>query len=186
MDVNISTVYPQLVYDYTSKSASPTVKLSVFAEVSNGGNRIQSVTLKNSENGMSWTADDISVIPSVSSKKKYAGYSAFCMPGYLSFEKGVYQVIFEDKAGKTTEARFSLNQDEADKYASTALEKIDKQYLVVSSEGRLLYSGSYSNTFSSKELVKQEFPEADYYREYVLNVDLNAIYLMPIVRLDDN
>ena len=181
--VNITTVYPQFVYEYASRNSAPSVKLSVFAEVTSGDKRIQSVTIKNTTSGMSWTADSIEVVSGMSSRKLYAGYSSFCMPASQKFDKAVYQVIYEDKAGHTTDALFSLNQEDADKYASTALSKTDKQYLVVGKNGEILYTGAATNAFGSQELVKQDFPDAAYYREYVLNVDLKAIYLMPIVEL---
>jgi hypothetical protein len=181
VNIKISTVHHQLVYDYSSKTSAPTVKLSVFAEVSSGDNRIQTVTVKNTTSGMSWTAEPADVVSSSSSKKKYAGYSSFCMPGSLKFEKAVYQVVYEDKAGKTTDALFTINQEDADKYASTALNKTDKQYLVMGKNGNVLYTGAYNETFSSAESVKQAYPDAEYYRQYVLNVDVNAIYLMPAV-----
>ena len=181
VNIKISTVHHQLVYDYSSKNSTPTVKLSVFAEVSSVDNRIQTVSVKNTTNGMSWTADPADVVSSSSSKKKYAGSSSFCMPGSLKFEKAVYQVVYEDKAGKTTDALFTINQEEADKYASTALSKTDKQYLVMGKNGKILYTGANNETFSSSESVKKTYPEAEYYREYVLNVDVHAIYLMPAV-----
>lgn len=181
VNIKISTVHHQLVYDYSSKNAAPTVKLSIFAEISSGDNRIQTVTLRNTTNGMRWTVDPADVVSSNSSKKKYAGYSSFCMPGSLKFEKAVYQIIYEDKAGKTTDALITINQDDADKYASTALNKTDKQYLVMGKNGKILYTGAYDETLSSNEMIKQAYPDVDYYRQYVLNVDVNAIYLMPAV-----
>ncbi len=67
------------------------------------------------------------------------------MPGSLKFEKAVYQVVYEDKAGKTTDALFTINQEDADKYASTALNKTDKQYLVMGKNGNVLYTGAYNS-----------------------------------------
>lgn len=179
--IGISNIYPQLVYEYASKNSTPDVKLSVFAEVTSGSNRMQSMTVKNTSNNMVWTVEPVDVVTDFSAKKTYAGYSALCMPGTLSFEKAVYQVVYVDMAGKKTDALFSLNPADAESYGKTALNSSNKQYLVVSTAGKVLYSGSYKDDFSSADGVKKAYPEALYYREYVLNTELNSIYLMPAV-----
>ena len=184
--VRISNVYPQLVYDYASKNASPEVKLSVFAEISSDSNRMQSMTVKNTTNNMAWTVEPVDIVTDVSAKKTYAGYSALCMPETLSFEKAVYQVIYEDLSGKITDALFSLSPADADAYGQNAVKSSEKQYLVVGSDGKVLYTGAYKDTLSSIENIKNSYPGALYYREYVMNVELNAIYLMPPVYLETN
>ena len=179
--IRISNVYPQLVFDYSSKNTAPNVKLSVFAEITSDSNRMQSMTVKNTTNNMSWTVEPVDIVKDVSAKKTYAGYSALCMPGTLSFEKAVYQVIYEDMAGKRTDALFSLNPSDAETYGQTALNSTEKQYLVVGSDGKVLYTGAYKDTVSSVENIKNSYPGVSYYREYVMNTELNAIYLMPPV-----
>ena len=183
VSINISTVYPQLVYEYTTKTSAPDVRLSVYAEVSSGSDIMQTMIVKNTSNNMVWTIEPVDIMTNSSGKKKYAGYSAICMPADVSFEKAVYQVIYEDLSGKKTDALFSINPDDASAYGQTAVNSSNKQYMVVDQSGNLLYTGSYNENFSSAETVRNAYPDAAYYREYVLNAELNAIYLMPAVNL---
>ena len=183
VSISISSVYPQLVYEYASKNSSPDVRLSVFAEVPSGSDRMQSMTVKNTSNNMVWKVEPVDILTNSSAKKTYAGYSALCMPGTLSFEKAVYQVTYEDLSGKKTDALFSLNPADAVAYGQTAVNSTNKKYLVVGKDGKILYTGSNNENSYSVETVKNEYPDAMYYREYVLNTELNAIYLMPAVYL---
>ena len=134
---------------------------------------------------MVWTIEPVDIMTNSSGKKMYAGYSAICMPAGVSFEKAVYQVIYEDLSGKKTDALFSINPDDASAYGKTAVNSSNKQYLVVDQRGKTLYTGSYNENFSSAEAVRNAYPDALYYREYVLNSELNAIYLMPAVNLQN-
>jgi len=183
VSVSIYNVYPQLIYSYESKNASPAVCLSVFAEV-NEGERIQSMTVKNTKTGMVWTVEPVDLLKDESLMKSFVGYSSLCMPGGLSFDDAVYQIVYEDKAGRTTDSLFTLKAVEAGNYGKAALSSRDVKYLLVGKKGNVLYSGPYDEFFLSTESLLQSYPDALYYREFVLNTELNSIYLLPAVYLD--
>ena len=178
--VGIAAVYPQLVYNYESKTASPTVSLSVYSEVFQG-ERIQSMTVRNTTSGMSWKVEPVDILNDDTLTRTFVGCSSLAMPGTLSFDNAVYQVIYEDFAGRTTDALFSLKAQEAGSWGNSAVTGPNVQYLLVNTNGNILYTGPYIDCFSSVESVLRDFPDAKYYREFVLNNELNAIYLLPAV-----
>ncbi|MCR4939375.1 MAG: hypothetical protein K5930_04610 [Treponemataceae bacterium] len=183
VSMSIYAVYPQLVYNYESKNTDPSVSLSVFAEVTEAG-KIQSMTVKNTSSGMIWSVDSVDVVMNESQQKTFAGCPSLRMPGSLDFEDAVYQVIYEDKAGKTKDALFTLKAEEAEVFGKSVVGNQNIQYLVLGIDGKVLYTGPKNDDFTSLEKVRQKYPDALYYREYVLNPELNAIYLMPSVYLN--
>lgn len=181
--IGISEVYPELVYDYSNEQEEPAVSLSVFCEISSGETRILSMKVTDTTTEMYWTTDDVLLLRDKSTKKDYAGWSSFSMPASKTFSKGTYRAEYEDFAGETYSVLFTVNQQDADSYAPQALRNGTRQILLINQDGSIAYAGVRDDNFQSAETILKKYKNAFYYREYVLNTDVKAVYLMPAVYL---
>lgn len=107
-----------VVYDYQSLQEEPVQRLSVFAQSSQGSERIMSLRISfpvgNAfpDNKLFWLIEKPLILNNGS--KLWAGSPSLMPPYFGALPQGTYQVICTDLMGETAEGQFVLNYKEVD------------------------------------------------------------------------
>ncbi len=99
-----------VVYDYKSLQEEPVQRLSVFAQSSEGTERVMRLEISFPEEKLFWLIDKPLILNNGS--KLWAGSPGLMSPYFSAFPQGQYQVIYTDLAGKTATGQFQLDYEE--------------------------------------------------------------------------
>ena len=186
-----------IVYDYQSLQESPIQRLSVFAQSSDGTERIMSLKISYPEEKLFWLVDKPLILNNGS--KLWAGSPGLMSPYFSAFPQGQYQVIYTDLAGKTATRQFVLNyqevlappleqpiffsqqEDDAQSTEDSADEPIRKVALFSESDGRgtLLFFDKAWNDWQSFTDIKDSYNKAKSLRICLDYPSRQVRYLLP-------
>lgn len=175
--VELPTLYPRVIYSYSSEEKVPDAVLSVFSEVSSEAVRLSSMTVQHNASGLSWFVQPVSVVQD-SKKKQYAGSANLKMPDGQEFPEGIYTIIFRDYAGNTNVSTFTLEKTMRDTIPERP--ESHKKYIVYDKEGCILYISSDTNdTSDTIDRLSRKYNDAYSMREYISDIRKKAVYILP-------
>ncbi|MFI3257247.1 MAG: hypothetical protein R3Y36_02990 [Spirochaetales bacterium] len=164
----IDTVKAVVLYDYSSESDSPQMRMGVFVSVSSPVQRFQSFTMDFTEENYTWTTNNPVSVKNAQDSLLWIGHSHILPATSEGFLPGQYRITYTDLAERTGQLYFTLpsllSVDEIDTSLYT-----EKTIAVYNDAGRLLYYGGDAD-MGSDEIILQKFPDA---------ASMNAVLFSP-------
>lgn len=185
----LQSVTPVVVFDFSD--GAPSMRLSVFAEVSSDVQRVKEVRAIHKDSGLVWICREPQKFSANNAGRKWAGCTNFVAASGSYIPQGEYTLWYEDAAERETEDSFSVFYPE--NLLSCKAESIPeaftesyKQYIALyNSDGVLIFYGERKREWKTLGDVTKKYAAAVTFRVcYELNGG-TVECLMPAVELSE-
>lgn len=184
----INGVNSSIVFSYSDNDSLPEARLSMFIQNRNDVRRCSRINVKAIESDYEWNTTDIKKIGY--SDYKWAGNMTFAVPEGEVIPTGRYEISYfnadlnEDKVSINVyydKNIYNMKADELDSYMES---RGEKKIAIYDSDFVLLYFGSKSDEFSTKESILKLYTNCMYIQDVWLTNEKNVICILPMDKIN--